>query len=73
MAEGRERQSLLGYNATSGKPWIPAEFLRQLSPYTNEFEQMYNIIKEEFGEVDDTITIGRTFNTLKEYHQVVQG
>ena len=41
-------------------------------PYTEEFEQMCNIIKEEFGETDNTIALGWTFNTLKEYHQARQ-
>ena len=33
---------------------------------------MYNIIQEEFGEVDDAITLRWTFNTIKEYHQAAQ-
>ena len=41
-------------------------------PYTEEFEQMYNIIKEEFRKTDNTIVLGRTFETLKDYHQAVQ-
>ena len=41
-------------------------------PYTEEFEQMCNIIEEEFGETDNTIVLGWTFNTLKEYHQAAQ-
>ena len=41
-------------------------------PYTEEFEQMYNIIEEEIGEVDNTIALGWTFNTLKKYHQAAQ-
>lgn len=47
-------------------------FYASYLPYTEEFEQMYNIIEEEFGEVDDTITLGWTFNTLKNYHQAAQ-
>ena len=47
-------------------------FYASYLPYTEEFEQMYNIVKEEFGEVDDAITLGWTFNTLKEYHQAAQ-
>ena len=41
-------------------------------PYSEEFEQMCNIVKEEFGEVDNTITLGWTFNTLKKYYQAAQ-
>ena len=41
-------------------------------PYTEEFEQMYDIVKEELGEVDNPIVLGMTFETLKEYHQATQ-
>ena len=41
-------------------------------PYTEEFEQMYDIIKEELGEMDNTIVLGQTFETLKDYHQAMQ-
>ncbi len=41
-------------------------------PYTEEFEQMCNIIKEEFRETDNTIVLGWTFNTLKKYHQATE-
>lgn len=39
-------------------------------PYTKEFEQMYDIIKEEVGKekAGDTITLGWTFNTIRRYH-----
>ena len=47
-------------------------FYASYLPYTEEFEQMYNIIKEEIGEVDNTIALGWTFNTLKKYHQAAQ-
>ena len=47
-------------------------FYASYLPYTEEFEQMYNIIKEEFGETDNTIALGWTFNTLKKYHQAAQ-
>lgn len=47
-------------------------FYASYLPYTEEFEQMYNIIKEEFEEVDDPIPFGWTFNALKSYHQAAQ-
>ena len=47
-------------------------FYASYLPYTEEFEQMYNIIEEEFGETDNTIALGWTFNTLKKYHQATQ-
>ena len=47
-------------------------FYASYLPYTEEFEQMYNIIEEEFGETDNTIALDWTFNTLKEYHQAAQ-
>ena len=47
-------------------------FYSSYLPYTEEFEQMCNIIEEEFGEVDDPIPLGWTFNTLKRYHQAAQ-
>ena len=47
-------------------------FYSRYLPYTEEFEQMCNIIEEEFGETDNTIVLGWTFNTLKEYHQAAQ-
>ena len=45
-------------------------FYKSRLPYTEEFEQMYDIIKEEVGEekAGDTITLGWTFNTLRRYH-----
>ena len=47
-------------------------FYESWLPYSEEFEQMYNIVKEEFGELDNTIVLGWTFNTLKDYHQAAQ-
>ena len=47
-------------------------FYASYLPYTKEFEQMCNIIEEEFGEVDDPIPLGWTFNALKDYHLAVQ-
>ena len=38
--------------------------------YSEEFEQMYDIVQEEVGEkADNPIILGRAFNALKEYHQ----
>ncbi len=47
-------------------------FYASYLPYTEEFEQMYNIIKEEFEETDNTIVLGWTFETLKDYHKAAQ-
>ena len=45
-------------------------FYESRLPYTEEFEQMYNIVKEEVGEkAENTIVLGWTFNTLLEYHK----
>ena len=40
-------------------------------PYTKEFEQLYDIVKEVAGEekADNPIVLGNTFSTLKEYLQ----
>ena len=45
------------------------KFYESRLPYTEEFEQMYDIITEEVGEFDNIFDIGRTFNSLKYYHQ----
>ena len=39
--------------------------------YTEEFEQLYDIVKEVVGEekADNPIILGNTFSTLKDYHQ----
>ena len=47
-------------------------FYASYLPYTEEFEQMCNIIEEEFGDVDDPTPLGWTFETLKDYHQAAQ-
>lgn len=47
-------------------------FYASYLPYTEEFEQMYNIIEKEFEETDNAIALGWMFNTLKEYHQAAQ-
>ena len=45
------------------------KFYESRLPYTEEFEQMHDIIAEEVGEFDNIFDIGRTFNSLKYYHQ----
>ena len=47
-------------------------FYASYLPYTEEFEQMYNIIEEEFGATDNTIALGHTFETLKSYQKASQ-
>lgn len=38
--------------------------------YTEEFEQLYDIVQEEVGEkADNPIVLGWTFTTLRKYHQ----
>ena len=38
--------------------------------YTEEFEQLYDIVQEEAGEkADNPIVLGWTFTTLRKYHQ----
>lgn len=44
------------------------KFYESRLPYTEEFEQMHDIITEEVGEIDNIIDIGRTFESLKDYH-----
>lgn len=47
------------------------KFYESRLPYTEEFEQLYDIVKEVAGEekADNPIVLGNTFSTLKEYHQ----
>ena len=41
-------------------------------PYTEEFEQMHDIIKEELGELaDDTVLQGMVFDRLKKHHHAM--
>ncbi len=47
-------------------------FYESKVPYTEEFEQMYDIIKEEIGEDLDPVTLGWTFETIRKYHQAKQ-
>ena len=47
-------------------------FYKSKLPYTEEFEQMYDIVKEELGEELHPISLGWTFNALKKYHQAMQ-
>lgn len=54
-------------------------FYESKLPYTEEFEQMHDIIHEELGEmandtillVDNTILLGWTFDHLKSYHHAM--
>lgn len=45
------------------------KFYESRLPYTEEFEQMYDIIVEEVGEFDAIFDIAKAFNSLKYYHQ----
>ena len=47
-------------------------FYESKLPYTEEFEQMYDIVKEELGEELHPIPLGWTFNALRRYHQAMQ-
>ena len=54
-------------------------FYESKLPYTEEFEQMHDIIKEELGETandiiipaNDTILQGMVFDQLKKYHHAM--
>ena len=47
-------------------------FYESRLPYTEEFEQMHDIIKEELGEMaNDTILQGMVFDRLKKYHHAM--
>ena len=54
-------------------------FYESKLPYTEEFEQMHDIIKEELGEMandtiilaNDTILQGKVFDRLKKYHHAM--
>lgn len=48
------------------------KFYESRVPYTKEFDQMHDIIKEELGEVNNARVLGVTFETLKDYHLAVQ-
>ena len=41
-------------------------------PYTEEFEQLHDIVQEELGESGSTAVLAQTFRTLKDYHQAAQ-
>ena len=46
------------------------KFYESRLPYTEEFEQMYDIITEEVGEkAENTVMMGWAFDVLKDYHQ----
>ena len=44
-------------------------FYNSWVPYTEEFEQLHDIIQEELCEVGSTAILAKTFETLKDYHQ----
>lgn len=48
------------------------KFYESWVPYTKEFEQMHDIIKEELNEVNNARVLGVTFGTLKDYHLAAQ-
>ena len=48
------------------------EFYKSKLPYTEEFEQMYDIVKEEIGEEPHPIQLGWIFNTIRDYHKLAQ-
>ncbi len=47
------------------------KFYESRLPYTEEFEQMHDIITEEVGEFDSVFDLGWAFNSLKKYHQAM--
>lgn len=48
------------------------KFYESRLPYTEEFEQMHDIITEEVGEkAENTVMMGWAFNALKDYHQAL--
>ena len=48
------------------------EFYKSKLPYTEEFEKMYDIVKEELGEEPHPIQLGWIFNTIRDYHKLAQ-
>ena len=40
--------------------------------YTEEFEQLHDIVEEELGEVGSTVALAVTFRTLAKYHKAAQ-
>ena len=47
-------------------------FYKSKLPYTEEFEQMYDIVKEELGEELHPIPLAKAFETIKDYHKAAQ-
>lgn len=47
-------------------------FYESWVPYTEEFEQMHDIVQEELGEVGSTVALAVTFRTLAKYHKAAQ-
>lgn len=48
------------------------DFHESIISYTEEFEQMEDIIKEESSAVNNTLVLGETFSTLADYHYAAQ-
>ena len=48
------------------------EFYKSKLPYTEEFEKMYDIVKEELGEELHPFALGKAFESLKDYHKAAQ-
>ena len=47
-------------------------FYESKLPYTEEFEQMYDIVKEELSEELHPIPLAKAFETIKDYHKAAQ-
>ena len=47
-------------------------FYNSWVPYTEEFEQLHDIVQEELGEVENTVALAVTFRTLAKYHKAAQ-
>ena len=47
-------------------------FYESKLPYTEEFEQMYEIVREEIGEELHPFALGKAFESLKDYYKAAQ-
>lgn len=47
-------------------------FYNSWVPYTEEFEQLHDIVEEELGEAASTAVLAQTFRTLAKYHKAAQ-
>ena len=47
-------------------------FYNSWVPYTEEFEQLHDIVQKELGKVTGTAVLAQTFKMLKDYHQAAQ-